>query len=187
MKTLILGGARSGKSARAEEIALGERSRRVIYVATAELRDGDAELAARVAAHRSRRPAEWGTWEGSPADLVPFVASSRGCLLLVDCLTMLFTRMFFESGVAEDGSEEEWAREEIRIRDSFARLMASVPDDSDMVAVSNEVGMGIVPEGRLSRRFRDAQGRINRLCAAAADRVELVVAGIPLVIKDHAR
>lgn len=183
MIELILGGARSGKSAYAESIALASDDRRVIYAATAELREGDDEFAARVAIHRSRRPSSWGNWECGPDDLAEKLSHERGSMILVDCLTMLLTRKFFATRASEDGGEDEWKSAESAILYDVAKILHSVHSSVHMLLVSNEVGMGIVPETRLSRRFRDMQGRANRLAACAADRVVLIVAGLPLVVK----
>lgn len=180
---LIIGGARSGKSARAEEIAMADVGRRVVYIATAERRADDAEFAARIAAHRARRPASWETCEAEPDELPSLIAAEHGSLLLLDCMTMLLARMFFSGVDAESADELRWAEREREMLASIESILRATQDDCKLIAVTNEVGCGIVPESRLSRRFRDAQGRVNRAAAAMADRVELVVAGIPLVIK----
>lgn len=177
--TLILGGARSGKSTFAEEIALHGKEH-VTYIATAECKD--AEMEKRIAIHRSRRPSEWGTWEGSPETLPDAISSMRG-VLLMDCLTMWLTRLFLEDTCAERGNEEEWFSRELEIRALTERLCASPRENTHLIIVSNEVGFGLVPEYLMSRRFRDMQGRMNQICAAKADRVALVVAGCPLWVK----
>lgn len=177
--TLILGGARSGKSTFAEDIAL-RAAGQVTYIATAECKD--AEMEKRIALHRSRRPATWGTWEGAPEELPDAISSMRG-VLLMDCLTMWLTRLFLADTCAERGSEDEWFSRELEIRALTEKLCASPREDTHLIIVSNEVGFGLVPEYLMSRRFRDMQGRMNQICAAKADRAALVVAGCPLWVK----
>ena len=180
--TLILGGARSGKSTFAEKIAL-ESDKPVTYIATAECKD--AEMEKRIAIHKSRRPEEWGTWEGEPEKLPEEVSSLSG-LLLMDCLTMWLTRLFLADNCAERGNEEDWFARECEIKGLTERLCAAPMGETHLVIVSNEVGFGLVPEYLMSRRFRDLQGRMNQLCASKAHRVALVVAGCPLWVKGSA-
>jgi adenosylcobinamide kinase/adenosylcobinamide-phosphate guanylyltransferase len=164
--TLVLGGARSGKSRYAEGL-ITAGAPPWTYVATAQA--GDDEMAERIAAHRARRHAGWQTIE-APHDLAGAVAAaSAHAPLLVDCLTLWLTnRMLAEADLdAEIG----------RLEEALARRAGAA------VLVSNEVGYGIVPDNALARRFRDAQGRLNQRLAARADRVVLVVAGLPLVVK----
>jgi adenosylcobinamide kinase/adenosylcobinamide-phosphate guanylyltransferase len=164
--TLVLGGARSGKSRYAESL-ITARAPPWIYLATGQA--GDDEMAHRIAAHRARRNAGWQTIE-APHDLAGALdAAAAQAPLLVDCLTLwLANRMLAEADV-----DAEIAR----LEDALARRTGAA------VLVSNEVGYGIVPENALARRFRDAQGRLNQRLAARADRVVLVVAGLPLVVK----
>jgi adenosylcobinamide kinase/adenosylcobinamide-phosphate guanylyltransferase len=154
-RVLVLGGARSGKSVEAERRLLAEPS--VVYVATSDVPD-DAEWAARVAAHRARRPAAWTTVEG--ADL-PALLAEDGPPLLVDCLTL-----WLSGGGDPDALVDAWRRTRRRV-----------------VAVSNEVGSGIVPATASGRAFRDALGRLNAAVAAESDEVWLTVAGQPLRLK----
>ena len=177
--TLILGGARSGKSSYAEKLALAQRMP-VTYLATADC--GDAEMAKRIELHKTRRPAEWNTWEGLPLELADAVSSSRG-LLLLDCLTMWLTRLFLASPASENGTEEEWGAAEAKISAETERLCDSVREGTSLIIVSNEVGFGLVPPYLMGRRFRDMQGRINQICARRADGAALVVAGYPLWVK----
>lgn len=164
--TLILGGARSGKSRRALQLAEG--ARRKVYVATAEALD--AEMADRIAQHRSERGTDWETIE-APRDLAAVLQTPvhADALLVVDCLTLWLSNLLCAD--ADLAAEQE--RLIVAIRSSKAQL----------VIVSNEVGLGLVPETPLGRAFRDAQGRLNQAVAAAADRVEFVAAGLPLVLK----
>ena len=165
--TLVLGGARSGKSRYAEGLITAQVPPWV-YVATAQA--GDDEMAERIAAHRARRNAGWQTVE-APHDLADAIdRAPRPACLLVDCITLwLSNRML---------ADADLDREIERLEDALARRAGVT------VLVSNEVGYGIVPDNALARRFRDLQGRLNQRLAARADRVVLVVAGLPLVVKE---
>ena len=163
--TLILGGARSGKSRFAEKL-IAALPPPWIYVATAEA--GDAEMAERIAKHRARRGADWRTIE-APHNLDRVLTDCRAEPVLVDCLTLWLSNLM----LADATIEEEMTRVE------KALLLATAPK----VIVSNEVGSGIVPGHPLGRCFRDMQGILNQRIAALADRVVLVVAGLPLALK----
>jgi adenosylcobinamide kinase / adenosylcobinamide-phosphate guanylyltransferase len=163
--TLVLGGARSGKSRYAESLVTAIPGP-WIYVATAEARD--AEMAERIAAHQARRGAGWRTLE-TPRDIVGALTAHGTTPLLVDCLTLWLANALLAS--ADVDAEIE-------------RLEAALEQGSaPLVLVANEVGFGIVPDNALGRRFRDLQGLLNQRIAARADRVVLVVAGLPLTIK----
>ena|SRR5215467_12721719 len=167
--TLVLGGARSGKSRYAESLITVLPPPR-IYVATAEA--GDAEMTDRIVLHRERRGRDWHTVE-APHDLAAAVAGiESNAPVLVDCLTLwLSNRMLVGADVEADA----------------ARLEAALNNRlGPVVLVSNEVGSSIVPDNALARRFRDLQGRLNQRVAARADRVVLMVAGLPLIVKDKA-
>jgi adenosylcobinamide kinase/adenosylcobinamide-phosphate guanylyltransferase len=166
--TLVLGGARSGKSRYAErliEAAAGSG----IYCATAEA--GDVEMAARIAAHRARRGPFWRTVE-APLALAPAVVAEATPErpVLVDCLTLWLSNLLL-AGKQPDEEEQALCR---TLREAAGPV----------VLVSNEVGMGLVPETVLGRRFRDAAGRLNQEVAALAERVVFVAAGLPLVLKE---
>jgi adenosylcobinamide kinase/adenosylcobinamide-phosphate guanylyltransferase len=165
--TLVLGGARSGKSRHAEGLVTATPSP-WIYVATAQA--FDEEMTKRIAEHRSRRAEGWNTIE-APLKLPATVAANgnSGRPMLIDCLTLWL------SNVMLDGRDVEAACDEL----SGALAAAKGP----FVVVSNEVGLGIVPDNALARRFRDAQGRLNQTIAARADRVVLMAAGLPLTLK----
>jgi adenosylcobinamide kinase/adenosylcobinamide-phosphate guanylyltransferase len=165
--TLVLGGARSGKSHYAEKLTTAAPPP-WIYVATAHA--GDAEMAQRIALHRERRAGGWQTYE-APHNLAPaFAAAPNNAPLLVDCLTLwLSNRMLANADIQ---------------RETDALEAALAERTSSIVLVSNEVGSGIVPENALARRFRDAQGRLNQRVAAIAHCVVLMVAGLPLTLKD---
>lgn len=165
--TLVLGGARSGKSRYAEEL-IKATAPPWSYIATAEALD--EEMGERIALHRDRRDARWLTID-APRDLARAIAKAdaAGRPVLIDCLTLwLSNTMLADADVAQASADLAGVLSEAR---------------GPIVAVSNEVGFGLVPETALGRRFRDAQGRLNQQVAAVADRVVLVAAGLPLTLK----
>jgi adenosylcobinamide kinase/adenosylcobinamide-phosphate guanylyltransferase len=176
---LVLGGARSGKSTYAERLATGTLSggapRPALYVATAEA--GDVEMATRIMAHRTRRGANWTTIEAplalDEALLANAVAADAGQTrpILVDCLTLWLSNLMHAGRDLDEAADD--------LVHALEGLAAPV------VFVSNEVGLGIVPETPLGRAFRDAQGRLNMRMAERADRVISMTAGLPLVLKDR--
>lgn len=176
--TLILGGARSGKSTFAEKLAF-ESGLPVTYIATADARDEEMER--RIELHKLRRPAEWSTWEGTPERLPDAIRSMDGALLL-DCLTLWLTRFFLETDTGTM-DEAEWGAREAEIREFTEQLCEAPRDNAKLIIVSNEVGFGLVPMSLTGRRFRDLQGRMNQLAASRSRSVALVVAGCPLWIK----
>jgi adenosylcobinamide kinase/adenosylcobinamide-phosphate guanylyltransferase len=165
--TLVLGGARSGKSAFAESL-IGESGLARIYLATATA--GDDEMKARIAHHRVQRGEGWTTVE-EPLALVDALTrvATQGHAVLVDCLTLWLSNLMF----AQRDADVE-ARRLTRFLD-----VAKYP----IVLVSNEVGLGLVPEAPLGRDFRDAQGRLNQIVAAAVPNVAFIAAGLPLWLK----
>ncbi|WP_439542479.1 bifunctional adenosylcobinamide kinase/adenosylcobinamide-phosphate guanylyltransferase [Hyphomicrobium sp.] len=173
--TLVIGGARSGKSRFAEGLATAHPAP-WIYVATAEAHDD--EMADRITHHRSRRAEGWTTIE-APRDLAGAILAQHALsiaakhagasVLLIDCLTLWLTNVMLGGGDVE--------REQTRLLEALAS--AAIP----VIAVSNEVGMGIVPDNALARAFRDAQGRLNAAVAQQADHVVLMAAGLPLTLK----
>ncbi|NEA51908.1 bifunctional adenosylcobinamide kinase/adenosylcobinamide-phosphate guanylyltransferase, partial [Streptomyces sp. SID10815] len=176
-RTLVLGGARSGKSVEAERRL--ESFPGVLYVATGGTRGGDTEWASRVATHRERRPGSWRTAE--TCDLAPLLAED-GPPLLVDCLSLWLTDAMDAVGAWDDAV---WADGgERALRERTAALTAAVRATSrTVVAVSNEVGSGIVPATASGRRYRDELGRLNAAFAAECEQVLLVVAGQALVLR----
>lgn len=165
MLTVLLGGARSGKSTAA--LRLGERQDEpVIYVATSPHIDGDLDLAQRIAAHQAERPANWATIEAE-VDLAGAVADTeRSSFMIVDCLTVWVGNLIHHQ------------HDDDRIEAASSAAVAAVRSrPGDTVVVSNEVGFGIVPADALSRRYRDLLGRVNQQWVAASDRACLMVAG----------
>jgi adenosylcobinamide kinase/adenosylcobinamide-phosphate guanylyltransferase len=169
--SLILGGARSGKSRLAEAI-IERENKPAVYVATAQARDD--EMAARIAAHQARRGAVWRT-EEIPLDLAHGLSGLLKAEdpILVDCLTLWLSNILLADRDAE--AEIEALVE--------AMTAAIEPARAPLVLVSNETGLGIVPENDLARRFRDLSGIMNQRIAAMADNVLLVAAGLPLALK----
>ncbi len=165
--TLIVGGARSGKSRHAEALTTAGPAP-WLYIATAEARD--EEMRARIAEHRARRGDNWRTRE-VPFDLAAAVADpgEECAAILIDCLTLWLTNIMLAG--------RDVAAERATLLADLARA------DRPVIAVSNEVGLGIVPDNALARRFRDEQGRLNAEIAALADHVVLMAAGLPLTLK----
>jgi adenosyl cobinamide kinase/adenosyl cobinamide phosphate guanylyltransferase len=167
--TLVLGGARSGKSRYAEGLMTAlppAWNPPWVYVATAE--PGDEEMKARIAAHRARRGPQWNLVE-APHDIAEAVVLSQPTPVLIDCLTLWLSNMMLA------GSDVD---AEVALLERALQAAAA-----PVVLVANEVGAGVVPDNALGRRFRDLQGALNQRIAARADRVVLMVAGLPLAIK----
>ncbi|MFF7193600.1 bifunctional adenosylcobinamide kinase/adenosylcobinamide-phosphate guanylyltransferase [Streptomyces sp. NPDC008079] len=172
-RTLVLGGARSGKSAEAERRLAGFPG--VLYVATGGSRDGDDEWARRVAAHRERRPASWRTEE--TCDLVPLL-TAPGPPLLIDCLGLWLTSVLDKADAWAPGASLD------EVRGRTAELVAAFRrTPRTVVAVSNEVGSGVVPSHPSGRLFRDELGRLNAAVAAESESVLLLVSGLPLPLR----
>jgi adenosylcobinamide kinase/adenosylcobinamide-phosphate guanylyltransferase len=163
--TFVLGGARSGKSRYGESV-IATLPPPWTYVATAQALD--AEMAERIAAHRARRGAQWRTIE-APRDLAAVLAACQTTPVLVDCLTLWLSNQML--------ADADIDLEMTRLEDAL--MAARTP----IVLIANEVGSGIVPDHPLGRKFRDLQGVLNQRMAACADRVVLVVAGLPLALK----
>lgn len=171
MIELILGGARSGKSALAEQRAI-ESGLSVTYIATAEA--GDGEMAERIAHHQRRRPADWLLVE-EPLHLARVLseqASPERCLI-VDCLTLWLSNLLADEPI----DEIHFAAELTALLEVLPRL------PGQLLLVSNEVGLGIIPLGAMTRRFCDESGRLHQALAASCDRVTFVTAGLPMTLK----
>jgi adenosylcobinamide kinase / adenosylcobinamide-phosphate guanylyltransferase len=169
MRTLILGGVRSGKSRHAEELAVRDGGTvAVIVTATA----GDEEMAARIAAHRARRPSHWRVLEEPIALGRALRELARpGSVVIVDCLTLWLTNILMQS----EGR--------LLQRESDGLLGAVQSAAGSVILVSNEVGCGIIPINELARRFTDATGSLHQRLAQACDQVVWMVAGLPLTVK----
>ncbi|WP_420474062.1 bifunctional adenosylcobinamide kinase/adenosylcobinamide-phosphate guanylyltransferase [Noviherbaspirillum sp. ST9] len=179
-RSLVFGGARSGKSAYAESLCASS-GKPVVYVATA--RAGDAEMQTRIAHHRARRDTAWMTVE-EPLALGNVLRdmSAPGNVVMVDCLTVWLSNLLFCDGriypeIGHIDPPEHYFLE----RDAFLSALEQV--SGEVVIVSNEVGMGIVPQGAISRWFVDEAGRLNQAVAARCERAVWVAAGLPLVLK----
>ncbi len=181
---LILGGARSGKSRRAEQLAR-DLGGRVTFLATAEARDG--EMKNRIEAHRAARPAGWRTLE-EPLDLPRAVEGAAGesDVLLVDCLTLWVSNHLCR--VLDPEGSEGWYRAIEGLAQDLESAIARVAEvlrtsEATLLVVSNEVGLGLVPATPLGRAYRDLLGGVNRCLAAEADQVLLMVAGLAVDVK----
>ncbi|MDP1836894.1 MAG: bifunctional adenosylcobinamide kinase/adenosylcobinamide-phosphate guanylyltransferase [Reyranella sp.] len=172
--SLVLGGARSGKSTHAERLVagtlFGASPQPAVYIATGEA--GDVEMATRIMAHRTRRGSNWTTIE-EPLKLAAALeaAAAHGQPVLVDCLTLWLSNLLHAGEDVDEATDE---------------MLRSLNDHKmPVVFVSNELGLGLVPETPLGRSFRDAMGRMNMRVAERADRVIFMAAGLPLLMKDR--
>lgn len=171
--TLIIGGARSGKSAYAEKLA-SESQLPVTYIATAQVYDD--EFKQRVQHHKDRRPADWALVE-EPHHLtytLMRLAKTNQCII-VDCLTLWLAQWICPD--CSPPKDYTWQSE----REDFLKTLAKL--DGKIILVSNEVGMGIVPLGEINRQFQDEQGRLNQAVASVANQVVFIAAGLPLKLK----
>lgn len=167
-RLFVLGGARSGKSLYAQQRAEALGAATLHYVATAEA--GDGEMAERIAQHRADRGPRWRTVE-APFELADRIAAMDGkeAVLLVDCLTLWTSNLLLAERDMEAAADA--------LCEAIARFSGHI------LLVANEVGLGIVPDNALARRFRDAAGRLNQRVAGVADEVVFVAAGLPLTLK----
>jgi len=168
---LILGGARSGKSTYAEQLAASYKS--VTYLATAQA--FDEEMAARIAKHQADRPANWRTVECpfDPANAIRGNATDTDCYLL-DCMTLFVSNIILRDENSADDN----------VKNAVNDIIAAYREaGKDLIIVSNEVGLGLVPEYPLGRIYRDCLGRTNQQLAAAADKVLFLIAGLPVNVK----
>jgi adenosylcobinamide kinase/adenosylcobinamide-phosphate guanylyltransferase len=180
-RTLILGGARSGKSALAERLAR-DSGKEVVYLATSQA--GDAEMATRIAHHRARRAEDWQTVE-EPTALAATLAAlcAPGRIVLVDCLTLWLSNLMFSTH--QDYPEVGPIDLTPLFLGERLALMTwlEAPAQGDVIFVSNEIGLGVVPFGAVSRAFVDEAGRLNQDVAARCERVLFVAAGLPIALK----
>ncbi|TBR18864.1 bifunctional adenosylcobinamide kinase/adenosylcobinamide-phosphate guanylyltransferase [bacterium] len=167
--TFILGGARSGKSTYA--INLAKKNKRVAFLATCQA--FDREMAKRIKIHKSSRPDHWETFE-EPCDIEKILAKigNKFDLIVIDCLTLWVSNLMIKKL-----SHEKILKKTETALNSIARINARV------IIVSNEVGLGIVPNNKLARDFRDIAGKVNQIIASKSDKVFFMVAGIPMMIK----
>ena len=172
MRILLIGGARSGKSSLAQRWS-NERSANVCTLVTGT--ESDPEMVARIAAHRRDRPSHWRVRE-EPVHLGRALRDETSGLVLVDCLTLWISNCLWHLGTVEVDLVA-WRRE----RDDFVDALKTCT--TDVIIVTNEVGMGIVPNNAASRLFRDEQGWLNQAVAAVCDEVYFVTAGLPLCLK----
>jgi adenosylcobinamide kinase/adenosylcobinamide-phosphate guanylyltransferase len=187
--TLILGGARSGKSTFAEQRAKELGADRVLYVATSETKD--EEMQQRVEKHRSERPSAWETLE-APRNVAQALRreGSAAKVVLLDCLTFLVANHLLDAAGPEGdpfnhpSADPFDAKIEADVVAEVEALVAYVQEtEIEMLVVSNEVGLGVVPPYELGRAYRDILGRANQILARHADEVQLLVAGIPMKVK----
>lgn len=173
MKQLILGGARSGKSSLAESLTAATATK-IGYLATADVRHNDSEMNSRIEHHRQQRPAHWQTLE-IPIELGAALENHADDFdaLMIDCLTLWLTNCL----MADDSL---WQQQKQQFLCALEQLKIPI------IIVSNEVGMGVVPMGELSRRFVDEAGFLNQAVAQRCDRVVFTAAGLPLVMKGPA-
>lgn len=183
MVTLIIGGARSGKSSFAEKYCL-ERNTKPAYIATAQIYD--SEMEERVKKHKERRKNNWQDYE-EPYEISKLLQElyKEHSLILMDCLTVYITNLMLKDYQEDPFLDKEkfMERKEEEICKEVENIIKAVPQDKELVIVSNEVGFGIVPDNFLSRVFRDISGRMNQLISQEGDQIIMVCAGIPIKIK----
>ncbi|PHM31070.1 bifunctional adenosylcobinamide kinase/adenosylcobinamide-phosphate guanylyltransferase [Xenorhabdus innexi] len=179
---LITGGARSGKSAYAEQL-ISDQCEQVLYIATAQ--NTDEEMAARIERHKNDRPLHWRTWEGYQ-DLGDVIRRHRKAEegVILECVTTLITNLLFDKAEGASPDELDFTLLEVFIHQQIEDLIdACLNCPMPVCLVTNEIGMGIVPENRLARHFIDIAGRVNQKLAQAATSVWMVVSGLGVKIK----
>ncbi len=179
---LVTGGCRSGKSAFAEGL-VQQWGKHVLYIATTI--PFDEEMKKRVEIHQSRRPKEWETYEGY-LDLPQMIREKGSCFdgIILDCITIWLTNLIFAFSLVDDPEKMDFYELEKKILEETKKLVEAIQETSvHTVIVTNEVGMGIIPENKLSRHFCDIAGRANQFLAESAEEVYFVVSGIPMKIK----
>lgn len=175
MITLILGGARSGKSSFAEKLAQEVGGDQVIYLATAEAKD--SEMKKRIKHHQNSRNNKWKTIE-EPLSLGEVLSSiSEGRVVLIDCITIFLSNILFSD--TGENQKIDFAKKEVEIMNKSEKIIKE-SKNKEVILVSNEIGMGVVPDNELGREFRDIAGRVNQFLAKKADEVYITIAGIPV-------
>jgi len=175
--TLILGGARSGKSSYAQSVA-EEAGKSVTFLATAQ--PLDKEMSARIQKHRAERRADWETLE-VPLGIAPYIQQIKSDVVILDCVTLLISNLLMQF-VKDDLVDE--APFKLSVEQEVNELIAMIREQKqDWIIISNEVGMGLVPAYQMGRAYRDWLGWANQRLALEADKVILMVAGIPMIIK----
>jgi adenosylcobinamide kinase/adenosylcobinamide-phosphate guanylyltransferase len=176
--TLLLGGARSGKSSYAQRLA-EESGKSVTYLATAQALD-DEEMSSRIQKHQSERPAQWQTLE-VPLDIASHVGEIKSDLVILDCMTLLTTNLLMKFEKDELVDEAPFTE---AVYKEVADLLAAIrAGTQDWIIISNEIGLGLVPPYQMGRVYRDLLGWANQRLAREADKVIFLVAGIPMVVK----
>lgn len=179
MITLILGGARSGKSSFAEKIAQKNGGDDVIYLATAEAKDKEMEK--RIKHHQKTRNKEWKTIE-EPLYIGEVLSSiPDGKVILIDCITIFVTNHIFSD--TNESEEIDYDKKENIIMEKVQKIVEE-SKNKEIVLVSNEIGMGLVPTTELGREFRDISGRVNQFLAKKADEVYITIVGLPVELKE---
>jgi adenosylcobinamide kinase/adenosylcobinamide-phosphate guanylyltransferase len=182
--TFILGGARSGKSTFAQQLAL-ERGQNVVYIATAQA--GDSEMKARITTHKTNRPVHWRTLEIThqlAASLTPFPKHTH--IFLLDCLTMLVSNIILQGSISDEEPDEKMVSQSVD--EEISTLLAVIQkNQADWIIVSNEVGMGLVPPYPLGRLYRDLLGKANQQIATVAHEIYLMMAGMAIPVHQIAR
>jgi adenosylcobinamide kinase/adenosylcobinamide-phosphate guanylyltransferase len=176
--TLILGGARSGKSVHAQQLARERGGDDVLFVATAQALDD--EMTARIESHRRERPAGWRTLEAPRHTGQAIARAEPSAVVLVDCLTLLVSNAVLAQAPESASAAEAEAAALAEVKELLAAYQSGT---ASWIVISNEVGLGLVPPYPVGRAYRDALGRANQRLAAQADEVVLMVAGIPMKIK----
>jgi adenosylcobinamide kinase / adenosylcobinamide-phosphate guanylyltransferase len=175
--TLLLGGARSGKSSYAQKLA-EDSGKSVTFLATAQALDD--EMSARIKKHQAERPANWRTIE-IPLDIASHVSQIKSDVIILDCMTLLATNLLMQF-VKDDLVDEALFSEAIH-KEVDALLATIRAGEKDWIIISNEIGLGLVPPYQMGRIYRDLLGWANQRLAHEADRVIFMVAGIPMIIK----
>ncbi len=178
---LITGGARSGKSSHAQEMAI-RSGKSVLFAATAEI--GDDEMRRRIEAHRQSRPAEWRTLE-APENVGQRIKAEIGAsqLVLLDCITLLVSNAIGKF-LSNDGTDIDEAKAESAVMQEINGIRDCLRSvKADFLIVTNEVGLGLVPDNRLGRVYRDLLGKSNQILAQEVDEIYFMIAGLPLKVK----